>query len=150
MRACSPRSRRRGGGKPGRRIDVPSLAGGDRAGAQAARALDTGTVPALVAPAAASPEGSAAVLAALRRAALSTLACVRPGGLVLVGGETAYHVLEGLGLPPLWLESRLCPLVVRARLMAGAHARLSVGTQGGPPRAPPLPAAARPPPARRG
>src|SRR5207237_332991 len=45
-----------------RPIEVPSLAGADRAGAQAARALDTGTVPALVAPAAASPEGSAAVL----------------------------------------------------------------------------------------
>src|SRR5204863_7152619 len=72
-----------------RPIEVPSLAGADWAGAQAARALDTGTVAALVAPAAASPEGSAAVLAALRRAAVSTLARVCPGGLVLVGGETA-------------------------------------------------------------
>ena len=124
-----------------RPIEVPSLAGADWAGAQAARALDTGTVPALVAPAAASPEGSAAVLAALRRAALSTLARVRPGGLVLVGGETAYHVLEGLGLPALWLESRLCPLVVRARLMAGAYAGLAVVTKGGSTGAPDLLAA---------
>ena len=124
-----------------RPIEVPSLAGADWAGAQAARVLASGTVPALVAPAAASPEGSAAVLAALRRAALSTLARVRPGGLVLVGGETAYHVLEGLGLPPLWLESRLCPLVVRARLMAGAYAGLAVVTKGGSTGAPDLLAA---------
>ncbi len=132
------RAARRGLVRP---IEVPSLAGADWAGAQAARALASGTVPALVAPATASPEGSAAVLAALRRAALSTLARVRPGGLVLVGGETAYHVLEGLGLPPLWLESRLCPLVVRARLMAGAYAGLAVVTKGGSTGAPDLLAA---------
>ncbi|HUE29870.1 MAG TPA: four-carbon acid sugar kinase family protein, partial [Verrucomicrobiae bacterium] len=59
-----------------RPIEVPSLASADWAGAQAARALASGMVPALVAPAAASPEGSAGVLAALRRAALSTLARV--------------------------------------------------------------------------
>ena len=65
-------------------------------------------------------------------------ALVGRGGLVLVGGETAYHVLEGLGLPPLWLESRLCPLVVRARLMAGAWAGLAVVTKGGSSGAPDL------------
>src|SRR5207244_11955694 len=105
-------------------------------------------VRALVAPAPAPPGGSAAVLAALRRAALSTLARVRPGGLVLVGGETAYHVLEGLGLPPLWLESRLCPLMVRARLMAGGYAGLAVVTKGGSTGAPELLGALRPPLAR--
>src|SRR5439155_1016059 len=66
------------------------------------------------------------------------LARERPRGLVLVGGETAYHVLEGLGLPALWLESRLCPLVVRARLMAGAWAGLAVVTKGGSSGAPDL------------
>ena len=119
-------------------IEVASLAGAEWAGARAARALASGMVPALIAPAAASPEGGAAVLAALRRAALTTLGRERPGGLVLVGGETAYHVLEGLGLPPLWLESRLCPLVVRARLMAGAWAGLAVVTKGGSTGAPDL------------
>src|SRR5439155_1642288 len=114
-------------------IEVASLAGAEWAGARAARALASGMVPALIAPAAASPEGGAAVLAALRRAALTTLARERPGGLGLGGGETAYHVLEGLGLPPLWLESRLCPLVVWARLMVGAWAGLAVVTKGGRP-----------------
>jgi uncharacterized protein YgbK (DUF1537 family) len=50
---------------------------------------------------------------------------------VLVGGETAYHVLEGLGLPALRVETRLCPLVVRARLMSGAYAGLALVTKGG-------------------
>ena len=121
-----------------RPIEVASLAGADWAGAQAARALASGSAPALIAPAATSPAGGAGVLAALRRAALTTLARERPRGLVLVGGETAYHVLEGLGLPALWLESRLCPLVVRARLMAGAWAGLAVVTKGGSSGAPDL------------
>jgi len=47
-------------------------------------------------------------------------------------------VLEGLGLPALWLEARLCPLVVRARLMAGAYAGLVVVTKGGSTGAPEL------------
>jgi D-threonate/D-erythronate kinase len=119
-------------------LEVTSVAGAEWAGAQAVRALAAGKAPVLVAPAAPSPEGSAAVLAALRRAALATLARVRPAGLVLVGGETAYHVLEGLGLPPLWLESRLCPLVVRTRLMAGAYAGLALVTKGGSTGAPDL------------
>jgi len=120
-------------------IEVASLAAAEWAGAQAARALASGmAVPALIPPAVPSGEGSASVLAALRRAALTTLARVRPASLVLVGGETAYQVLEGLGLPPLWLESRLCPLVVRARLMAGAYAGLAVITKGGSTGAPDL------------
>ena len=118
-------------------IEVASLAGAEWAGAQAARTLGSGVVPALITPATQAPD-SGAVLAMLRRAALATLARVRPSGLVLVGGETAYQVVEGLGLPPLWLESRLCPLVVRARLMAGAYAGLALVTKGGSTGAPDL------------
>jgi uncharacterized protein YgbK (DUF1537 family) len=57
---------------------------------------------------------------------------------VLVGGETAYQVLEGLGLPALWLETRLCPLVVRTRLMSGPYAGLAAVTKGGSTGAPDL------------
>ena len=57
---------------------------------------------------------------------------------MLIGGETAYQVLEGLGLPPLWLECRLCPLVVRTRLMSGAYAGLALVTKGGSTGAPDL------------
>ena len=112
-------------------ITVTDLAAAEAAGIQAARRLRGGNPAALVAPAAPSPEGSAAVGAALRRAALTALSRARPSGLVLIGGETAYEVLEGLGLPALWLESRLCPLVVRARLMSGPYAGLAVVTKGG-------------------
>ncbi|HLY37163.1 MAG TPA: four-carbon acid sugar kinase family protein [Candidatus Binatia bacterium] len=108
------------------------------AGAGAARRLRAGLATALVPPVATSTDGPTAVLAALRRAAVTALARVRPDGLVLVGGETAHHVLEGLGLPGLWLESRLCPLVVRGRLMSGAYAGLAVVTKGGSTGAPDL------------
>jgi len=84
-----------------------------------------------VAPAELVPAGSTAVLAALRAAALAALARTRPGGLVLIGGETAYHVLDGLGHPMLAVESRLCPLVVRTRLMKGPYAGLALVTKGG-------------------
>ena len=107
-------------------------------GAAAARRLRAGLATALVPPVAPSADGAAAVLAGLRRAALTALARVRPDGLVLVGGETAHHVLEGLGLPGVWLESRLCPLVVRGRLMSGAYAGLAVVTKGGSTGAPDL------------
>jgi len=111
--------------------ETPSAAGAEAAGIAAARRLRNGSPAALVAPETPSPDGAAAVGAALRRAALTALARARPSGLVLVGGETAYEVLEGLGLPGLWLESRLCPLVVRARLMSGPYAGLAVVTKGG-------------------
>jgi uncharacterized protein YgbK (DUF1537 family) len=103
----------------------------DAAGQAAGRLLRSGRPAALVAPTDRNEGGSGDVLAGLRRATLTALARVRPCGLALVGGETAYGVLEGLGLPPLWLESRLCPMVVRARIMTGVHEGLPVVTKGG-------------------
>jgi uncharacterized protein YgbK (DUF1537 family) len=103
----------------------------DAIGLAATRSLRAGGAVALVAPATPDAGGSEAVLAGLRRAALSALSRARPAGLALVGGETAYHVLEGLGLPPLWVESRLCPMVVRSRLVAGAYGGLAMVTKGG-------------------
>jgi uncharacterized protein YgbK (DUF1537 family) len=93
---------------------------------------------ALVAPSEPSLAGSEAVLAALRAAALATLARTRPAGLALVGGETAYQVFDGLGHPALALETRLCPLVVRARISTGAYAGMPVVTKGGSAGAPDL------------
>jgi uncharacterized protein YgbK (DUF1537 family) len=110
---------------------VADPADAESAGLAAGRLLRAGRWPALVAPSETLSGGSGAVLGALRRAALAAMSRVRPGGLALVGGETAYQVLEGLGHPALWLESRLCPLVVRARLMSGPYAGLALVTKGG-------------------
>ena len=117
-------------------VDDPGAAAA--AGLAAGGLLEAGGAVALVAPAEPVPAGSAGVLAALRSAALATLARTRPGGLVLIGGETAYHVLDGLGNPMLAIESRLRPLVVRTRLMTGPYAGLSLVTKGGSAGAPDL------------
>jgi D-threonate/D-erythronate kinase len=113
------------------RLVVANEAQAEAVGQAAGRLLRNGRATALVAPIERSDGGSGDVLAGLRRATLTALARVRPRGLALVGGETAYGVLEGLGLPPLWLESRLCPMVVRARIMTGMHGGLPVVTKGG-------------------
>ena len=47
-----------------------------------------------------APGRSEEIAGALRAAALVALARIRPAGLALVGGETAYRVLDGLGHPP--------------------------------------------------
>jgi len=110
-------------------VGDPSTA--EAAGLEAGHLLRAGRAVALVAPTEPAPAGSEGVRAALRSAALAALARERPSGLVLIGGETAYAVLEGLGLPPLWLDARLCPLVVRARLMSGPYGGLALVTKGG-------------------
>jgi uncharacterized protein YgbK (DUF1537 family) len=112
-------------------IAVRAAAEAADAGLAAGRVLRARRAVALVPPASPSADGSDAVLAALRKAALAALSRARPAGLVLVGGETAYQVLEGIGSPPLWLEARLAPLVVRARLMSGAYGGLALVTKGG-------------------
>jgi uncharacterized protein YgbK (DUF1537 family) len=112
-------------------LPVEELDGAEAVGHAAGRLLRAGRCPALVPPSEPAAEGSAGVLAALRRAALAALARVRPAGVALIGGETAFHVLEGLGHPALWIESRLCPLVVRARLMSGPYGGLALVTKGG-------------------
>ena len=122
-------------------LDVVAVEVGRRpqeAGAAAAQLVGAGRAVVLVSPETPAPEGSETVLAALRGAALTALVKVRPSGLVLIGGETAYHVLEGLGHPALWLESRPAPLVVRSRLVAGPCAGVSLVTKGGSSGAPEL------------
>jgi uncharacterized protein YgbK (DUF1537 family) len=117
-------------------VVVQDPAQAEDAGVEASRHLRAGAAAVLVPPL--ERADSAALLAALRRAALTAFARARPDGLVLIGGETGYHVLEGLGLPDLWLETRLCPLVVRGRLMSGPYAGLAVVTKGGSAGAPDL------------
>src|SRR5581483_1110960 len=105
---------------------LEGAAGAEHVGLAAGRALRAGRAAAVVPPPEVAPEHSDTVLAGLRRAALAALSRVRPGGLVLIGGETSYQVLEGLGLPSLWLETRLCPMVVRGRLMSGAYGGMAL------------------------
>jgi uncharacterized protein YgbK (DUF1537 family) len=115
-------------------VDALVVGGSDdaaAAGLAAGRLLRARRAVALVAPSEPIAEGSTSVLAALRKAALGALSRARPAGLVLIGGETAYQVLEGIGLPPLWLETRLCPLVVRGRLMSGPYGGLALVSKGG-------------------
>jgi uncharacterized protein YgbK (DUF1537 family) len=106
-------------------------AGGERVGREAARELRAGHSVALVAPAEVTAGNETAIAAALRSAVTSALATTRPAGVLLVGGETAFHVLDGLGHPPLAIESRPAPLVVRGRLAAGRHRGLPIVTKGG-------------------
>ncbi len=111
-------------------IEVPP-AGGAAAGRQAARLVAAGRTVALAAPEAVAIGGEAGVGADLREAVLEVLAGARPAGLLLVGGETAYHVLGGLGHPPLTVDGRPAPLAVRGRIAAGPHAGLALVTKGG-------------------
>lgn len=106
----------------------------DAVGAAAARIVHDGGAVALVTPRTRTP----AAAGCLRAAALSALARSCPAGLVLVGGETASDVLEGLGQPPLWISGRLCPLVVHGHLLAGPYGGLPVVTKGGSSGAPDL------------
>lgn len=119
-------------------VPVTSAATAEAAGLEAERLVRRGLAVALVPPEGPIEGGSAAVLAMLRTAALTVLARVRPSGLALIGGETAFHVLDGLGHPPLWIEARLSPLVVRARLGAGPYGGMTLVTKGGSTGAPDL------------
>ena len=106
--------------------------GAAAAGAEAARAVGAGRSVALLPPARTTTGlDSGVVLTAMRQAALAALDRVRPAGIVLVGGETAFHVLEGLGHPGLQVEARPYPLVVRSRLLGGGFDGLPLVTKGG-------------------
>ena len=107
-------------------LDRPAVAG-----AKAQGRLAAGGAPLLLAPDDPATAGSAAVLAALRTAAVAALEGVRPRGLVLMGGETAHAVLGGLGHPPLALRCRLAPLAVASWIAAGPWAGVAVATKGG-------------------
>jgi len=103
-------------------------ADGAGVGERAARAIARGEHVVVVAPARSAAGG---VLDALARVSAAATRIARPGGLVLVGGETAQRVLAGLGVEALRVEGAPAPLVVRSRAMGGALAGLRVVTNGG-------------------
>jgi uncharacterized protein YgbK (DUF1537 family) len=108
-----------------------SPAAAERAGGEAARIVAAGGAVALVAPDTLAVGGELAVAGALQAAVRAALAVSRPAGLVLVGGETAFHVLAGLGHPPLTIATRLATLVVQGYVADGPHRGLAVVTKGG-------------------
>ena len=101
------------------------------AGERAAALLGEGRTVAVAAPEAVTPGREAAVAGALRAAAVRALETCMPASLVLVGGETAYEVLAGLGHPSVVVEGRAAPLAVRGRIADGRHRGIAVITKGG-------------------
>lgn len=99
--------------------------------AQASAALRAGRHAALCAPGTPHAGGRGDLLEGLAAAlqAVVTRAC--PRALVLIGGETAFHVLAALDDPRLWVERSPAPLAVRATLLDGPLAGLPVVTKGG-------------------
>ena len=51
--------------------------------------------------------------------------------MLLVGGETAFHVFAGLGHPRLAIDALPAPLAVRATLLDGPLAGMPIVTKGG-------------------
>jgi uncharacterized protein YgbK (DUF1537 family) len=111
-------------------IEVVATEGED-AGRRAAGVLASGQAVALAAPRAIVPGSETAIGAALRAAAVTALGAGRARGVVLVGGETAFHVLAGLDHPPLAVEARPSPLAMQGRIVGGPHRGLAVVTKGG-------------------
>jgi uncharacterized protein YgbK (DUF1537 family) len=102
-----------------------------RAGHEAARVVAAGGAVALAAPDVLAAGSEVAIGAALQAAVRVALAASRPAGLVLVGGETAFHVLAALDHPPLAIAARPAPLVVQGYVASGPHRGLAVVTKGG-------------------
>jgi len=74
---------------------------------------------------------SGAVLEMLSAGALAVLQEGVPGAIVLIGGETAHHLLARLGHPRLVIESAPAALVVRATIADGRLAGMALVTKGG-------------------
>ena len=82
-----------------------------------------------------APDGnggdSVAVLEMLSAGALAVLERSAPGAIVLIGGETAHHLLARLGHPRLVIESAPAALAVRATIADGTLAGTALVTKGG-------------------
>jgi uncharacterized protein YgbK (DUF1537 family) len=99
--------------------------------AQASAALRAGRHAALGVPGGPDGCGRDAMLAAVAQAVQAVVARACPRALVLIGGETAFHVLTGLDDSRLWIERVAGPLAVRATLLDGPLAGLPVVNKGG-------------------
>jgi uncharacterized protein YgbK (DUF1537 family) len=67
----------------------------------------------------------------MAEAVAATLARAQPCALVLVGGETAFHVLRALDDPRLWIDRVAAPLAVRSIALDGVLAGIPIVTKGG-------------------
>ena len=112
-------------------LEVGPGADADAVAREAAALLARGSAVALTTPDTVVPGTERASADVLRAVACRALAITRARGLVLVGGETAFRVLGGLGHPRITIEQRLGPLVVQGRLLEGEHEGLRVVTKGG-------------------
>ena len=93
--------------------------------------LASGTNVGLVAPAREVSGASAGILETLATTALAVLERTRPAALLLIGGETAFHVLARIGHPRLVVEGEPAPLSVRATLADGMLVGMPIVTKGG-------------------
>jgi uncharacterized protein YgbK (DUF1537 family) len=112
-------------------LEVGPDADADAVAREAGALLARGCGVALTTPDTVVPGSERASVDVLRAVACGALAITRTRGLVLVGGETAFRVLDGLGHPRITIERRLGPLVVQGRLLDGEHEGLCVVTKGG-------------------
>ncbi len=112
-------------------LEVNPGPGAEATGREAGRLLANEMKVALVSPERRLCGSERAIAEALRVAACAALAVTRARGLVLIGGETAFHVLGGLGHPCISIEQRLGPLIVQGRLLHGVHRDIRVVTKGG-------------------
>jgi uncharacterized protein YgbK (DUF1537 family) len=82
-----------------------------------------------------APDGDAgdsiAVLERLSAGALAVLERTAPGAIMVIGGETAHHLLARLGHPRLVIESAPAALVVRTTIADGTLAGMTLVTKGG-------------------
>jgi uncharacterized protein YgbK (DUF1537 family) len=111
-------------------VEVPNTAAIAPAAARAADMIGRGLPVALT-----TPAGRSSAPGLLGEYLADTVAaCLHvtvPGGLILIGGETAHRVLARLTQPRRELEARPVPLVVYGRLLDGPYPGLTIATKGG-------------------
>jgi uncharacterized protein YgbK (DUF1537 family) len=103
----------------------------ERAADALSNALRDGRHAALAVPGEPHDGGRDRVLEAVARTTRAVVERRCPRALVLVGGETAFHVLAALGDPRLRIEGTPAPLAVRATVLDGGIAGLPLVTKGG-------------------
>jgi uncharacterized protein YgbK (DUF1537 family) len=103
----------------------------ERSAATVAGEIARGHHAALASPGSPEGRGGRAVAAAMAEAVAATLARAQPCALVLVGGETAFHVLRALDDPRLWIDRVAAPLAVRSIALDGVLAGIPIVTKGG-------------------
>ena len=99
--------------------------------ASVARLLGDGLNVCVTAPEGDLPGASARILDTVATTMAAVLERTHPAAMVLVGGETAFHVLAQIGHPRLIVEGTPAPLSVRATIADGVLAGMPIVTKGG-------------------